>query len=546
MKQLVVACLFAVVACTVAEPEPALDEVESASTPVEGQGQDWQGQDWQGQDWQGTDPQGQDWQGVRWEGVSLTGVSINSLAVTEASVSRTTLTVWRSLGKLGWQQRLPDRTCMWNSDRTQRLSCTIVDLRVAPSPLAGTNWIGTFRRPNGTTFQRKIRIGASSSEIGAVRHDDKAAMHPLTAHSAATNACPLEPCDNPAGCRVNCDLWLYRITFPDWLDSSGQPRDICGAGQAAMPFSGTWNSLGTFVASTTKFTFGCTTGVITKCARWGYRPFGTAKPTPSATSKLLSPYHQTCVRAASADYCGKRHSFTKNGTLVDVYDNDFIPSTRDLFPNVTALAWESGFSPEGGFQMDHLRYQEIASQGGENVEDVCPGRFAHASDDVPCPSQSQTCLVSTVGWSAPAIWVDSARACAHTEQTVGKWLNRECASCVRQVYSYCSNPADPRGWDAGCVSRAASVCGTNTMAVHSECTTGAHLDKYDSGCTLAVCLDPAHADCCSATGQWSAACVAAADEKCTGGREGYYRIGLHDVWFGFCGGPVVDPLPNTF
>lgn len=543
MKHLVAWWLLALVACTVSEPELITSEIESASTPIEGQGEDWQGEDWQGEDWQGEDLQGQAWDGVQWDSISLSGVTVGTTAVTHASLDRTTLSVWWSFGKLGWQQRLPDRICSWNAERTVMSSCTMVDLNVSPSPLAGTNWVATFRRPDGTAFQRKIRIGTSSSDVGAVKKDSKSAMHPLTGHSAASAACELHDCDNPAGCRENCDLWLYEITFPEWPDQEGQPRSICGKGEAALPFSGMWNSLGRFVANNTKFTFACTTGVIAKCARWGYRPFGTAKPNQQSTAKLLQPYHQACLRAASADYCGERHSFTRDGTLVDVYDDDFVPRTRSLFPKVSAFAWEANFSGTGGTQVDHLRYQELATSPAYDVEDVCPGEFSHSRNDATCPTESKTCLFTTEGWTGPVIRIDSARACAHTEQTRGKWLNRECSGCARDVYPYCTDPSDPRGWDAGCVARAASLCSGRTMAVHSECTTGANLDKYDTGCTLAVCLDPANADCCSPTGAWTAACVAAADAKCTGGREGYYRIGPSKVWFGFCGGPVADPLP---
>jgi hypothetical protein len=374
----------------------------------------------------------------------------------------------------------------------------------------------------------------------------------------ASAACELAACDNPEGCRVNCDLWLYNITFPDWPDEAGQPRNICPSGHAAMPFSGTWDDQGNFVSSTSKFTFGCTSGVIAKCTEWGYRPFGTARRAGEWTPTLLAPYHQACLRAASADYCGVRKSFTKDGTLIDIYDGGFVPSTRSLFPHVTALAWEARFDRLGGVLIDHLRYQELANTDDtddtddavdNDISDVCPGRFLDGEiipllADTNCPSGSDTCLFRTEATEGPTIRVDSARACAHSEQTVGKWLNRECNACVAQVYPYCSDPYDPRGWDAACVARAADVCGSSTMAGHSECTTGAGLYRFDTGCTLAVCMDTAYSGCCNPLiKSWSSACVAAANEKCTGGREGYQDFGAQHVWFGFCGGPA-DPLPT--
>jgi hypothetical protein len=549
---LVAAWALAVGAC-VAEPEPELGEIRAASLPIEGQGQDLQGQDFQGQDFQGTDPQGRTWQGVMWEGVSLSGVTHGGVAASDASVNRTVLEVWTPralLVKLGWRQRLPDRYCDWSADRSTLIGCTEVNLRTSPSPLAGTTWIATFRPRGGTAFQRRIQIGRSTTDVGAVRRDSTYAMHPLEGDSSAA-ACDIKPCDNPDKCRQNCDLWRYDITFPEWPDAEGQPRRICRSGESAMAFSGTWDAQGTFVPGGGNFTFGCTNGVIAKCARWGYRPFGVGWPAGDLFPTAMAPYHQACLRAASADYCGIRHSFTRNGTLIDIFDGKFVPSAQSLFTDVTALAWESRFNPLGGVLIDHLRYQELAHvEGNEgfDVTAVCPGRFSDGRipsflADTFCPTGSDTCLFTPGEDPGPMIAVSSARACAHTEQTVGKWLNQRCHSCVAQVPDHCSDPDDPRGWDAACVA-AASACGNNTMATHSECTTGKGLNKYDTGCTLAVCLDSAYASCCNpAASSWSSQCVAAANEKCTGGREGYHQLGGRQVWFGFCGGLAPDPPP---
>src|SRR5262245_27095970 len=83
---------------------------------------------------------------------------------------------------------------------------------------------------------------------------------------------------------------------------SGTPQPACPldpAGQrAAIPISGAWDKQGNRIESSTLFTFGCTTGVIAKCYRWGYRPWLTGYPTS------IAPIHWACTRAARADYCG--------------------------------------------------------------------------------------------------------------------------------------------------------------------------------------------------------------------------------------------------
>ena len=52
----------------------------------------------------------------------------------------------------------------------------------------------------------------------------------------------------------------------------------------------------------------------------------------------MADYHQACIRAAAADYCANGTSFTKDGTLIDIYDYQphqsyaagFVPRTLSL------------------------------------------------------------------------------------------------------------------------------------------------------------------------------------------------------------------------
>jgi hypothetical protein len=80
------------------------------------------------------------------------------------------------------------------------------------------------------------------------------------------------------------------------------------------------------------------------------------------------------------------------------------------------------------------------------------------------------------------------------------------------------------------------------MAEHSECTVGHGLGKYNTGCTIAVCMDPQYAGCCAdgVVNAWSASCVAAANAKCTGGRERWSITGS----IGFCNTQI--PFDTVF
>ena len=70
-----------------------------------------------------------------------------------------------------------------------------------------------------------------------------------------------------------CHTFLY--TLDQQVDDGWQPA--CPADSdgrsVAIPLAAIWNEHGDRVESDTLFTFGCTTGVIAKCYRWGYRPW---------------------------------------------------------------------------------------------------------------------------------------------------------------------------------------------------------------------------------------------------------------------------------
>jgi hypothetical protein len=242
-----------------------------------------------------------------------------------------------------------------------------------------------------------------------------------------------------------------------------------------------------------------------------------------------------------ADYCGTGKSMTQDGTMIDIYDysasyqTGFIPKTRGfVYPAweyASAFAWESVFSIRGAERIDNLRYAELEQNPDWSVWSACPGTFWDSSsgenfanylrhDQSPSPE---------IG-----IFVDSVPACGHSEYTVGKWLHHECTRCTDGVPAYCTDPADPRGWDQACVDYVKAndnstyqVCygADKVMSTHSECTPGAALRKYDTGCTMTVCAS--NASCCSPSGLWSQTCVDTANATCKGGRESGPR--------GFCG-----------
>ncbi len=97
---------------------------------------------------------------------------------------------------------------------------------------------------------------------------------------------------------------------------NAEAHPLCrGTDNRAIPLAGRWFSDGTHDPGvTTTFTLGCTTGVIAKCYMHGYFPWATRN------GVSLRDYHQTCTRAARADFCGVGEPHTVNGTTIDLYD----------------------------------------------------------------------------------------------------------------------------------------------------------------------------------------------------------------------------------
>jgi hypothetical protein len=119
---------------------------------------------------------------------------------------------------------------------------------------------------------------------------------------------------------------------------------------AAIPLTAIWNEHGDRVESSTLFTLGCTTGVIAKCYRWGYRPW-------VGGHGNLATMHWTCTRMARADYCGNGKSHTRDGTVINFWDNAPGPEPiRERGPTPLLMLFEAGWSTDGAVCLSHARW----------------------------------------------------------------------------------------------------------------------------------------------------------------------------------------------
>jgi hypothetical protein len=223
-----------------------------------------------------------------------------------------------------------------------------------------------------------------------------------------------------------------------------------------------------------KFIFACTaTGVAAKCARsWGYRPWASTKTWKFdktingwvEETVALRPYYEACKLAARAAYCQDEKSFTKNGTLVDLFDtsqivwpnaienpfSSLVDSSRwmmaqeyfvSTLPRIEALA----SSPRKS-ALQRTRYRELSPQG-QCGEFSFIDRLEHSHIE---DGRWATALANK------EIHVFSPLACKHNEQEVGAALPWDCSPCTTQVCRQQPTCCGKDGgtWDETCVTRA--------------------------------------------------------------------------------------------
>lgn len=159
------------------------------------------------------------------------------------------------------------------------------------------------------------------------------------------------------------DLFLYTVSYRDPQGGDWKPfcRPDRDGKKVAIPLQGYWNASGDYVAAEDVITFGCTSGVVGKCARWGYKPWKTVG------GVSLRNHHLACVRMARADYCGDGRSHTREGTRIQIYDRLGIQKREEE----AGMVFEAAWGPEGAVYVGKARYAEPL----ESLVGQCEGRL---------------------------------------------------------------------------------------------------------------------------------------------------------------------------
>jgi len=161
----------------------------------------------------------------------------------------------------------------------------------------------------------------------------------------------------------------FLYTLEQSVDDHGSWQPACPVDRdgrrVAIPLAATWNAHGDRIESSDLFTFGCTTGVIAKCYRWGYRPWVTGYGD-------LAAMHWACTRLARADYCGDGVSHTQDGTWVNVWDN--LPAPGPIQEHgahpLHGMNFEAGWNTEGAVCLSRTRWKSEMKP----IARTCPDR----------------------------------------------------------------------------------------------------------------------------------------------------------------------------
>lgn len=146
-------------------------------------------------------------------------------------------------------------------------------------------------------------------------------------------------------------VWLHSFSVPE---EDGSWRNLCepdpkGRRQGfPLGFRARQPDGAMETAPPGEFELTCTAGVHGKCIRFGYLPW---------QGEPMRALYNGCIRMMRADYCGDGEATTRNGTVIDFYD-DYGIQTLD---EQSARTFEAGWTAAGAVCIGHVRIKENIS-----------------------------------------------------------------------------------------------------------------------------------------------------------------------------------------
>jgi hypothetical protein len=272
----------------------------------------------------------------------------------------------RCLSQAPQRTAKPQGTMLWGTKRSwdtekvaEERSSVLVSASLEPLMQADAE-VKSLQLEGG----RLVTLPSARSVVGTVLQGTASDGKPVE-----VAICGAEPSTEDPGM-----VW-YRIEA--WNDVAQEWENPCVAldrvpDPRALAVSGAWDASGAFQSAPGKLTFACENGAITKCIRWGYKPWA------SRDGKSLASLHQACTRMARADYCGNGRSHTHEDTTIDMYDRLGVlarttEASADWDPK--RASFEAAWAPDGATCLARTR----DGRALETVLKECPDRFRSGS-----------------------------------------------------------------------------------------------------------------------------------------------------------------------
>jgi hypothetical protein len=156
-------------------------------------------------------------------------------------------------------------------------------------------------------------------------------------------------------------LYDFRVIAPNGAEEPLCRPDPDGR-QLGLPLAGRSNAAGILRPSAANdFELVCTSGAQGKCVRFGYAPWRQAPD-----GRPMLDWYNACVRMVRGDYCGDGRSFTRDGTIIDIYDRIGVQKSDDD----PSFSFEAIWGPDGALCVAHPRIPDVIDLDG--LARACP------------------------------------------------------------------------------------------------------------------------------------------------------------------------------
>jgi hypothetical protein len=234
------------------------------------------------------------------------------------------------------------------------LGLAVLDGAGCPAAAAGVREVEIV----GTAFRITLadgRVLAGRDLVGAVLEAEDEAGAPLTVRIDGVEPDPLDP----AGETV-----LYELSSPDpaaggWADACGPDPD---GRRLGFPLAGIWTEGGEHLPAPGRFSITCTSGVIGKYVRFGYKPWR-----DGPDGRPIWDLHQTCVRLMRADGLPR----TRDGTPIVIHGRLGI---QDDELGAAGFTFEAAWGPAGARCVRRTRLAGVL--GLDRLAATCSGLAA--------------------------------------------------------------------------------------------------------------------------------------------------------------------------